>query len=154
MRVAVLEIAVWSGVLVGMTLILISSVSPVELLVAGVAALGGAFAARRLRLAAGIGLGGARGALRSVVRLPGAVLGGCAVLVRALVRGPRAAGLRRMRLRPGVGAGWAATLVAASPDTCVLEIGAGERDEVLVHALGSRPGPVERVVADTAEAAS
>ncbi|MFI8461859.1 hypothetical protein [Kitasatospora sp. NPDC085464] len=155
MRGAVVEIAVWFGVLVGMTVVLISSVSPVELLVAGVAASGGALAARRLRLAAGIDPGGARGALRSAARLPGAVLGGCAVLARAvlaraLLSGPRQAGLRRVRLRPGVGPGWAATLVAASPDTCVLEI--GEHGEVLVHALGPRPGPVERVVADSTRA--
>ncbi|MEU9044269.1 MULTISPECIES: hypothetical protein [unclassified Kitasatospora] len=37
-------------------------------------------------------------------------------------------------------------------DTCVLEI--GEPDEVLVHALGTTPGPVERVATDGAARAS
>ncbi|MFF7454694.1 hypothetical protein [Kitasatospora sp. NPDC008115] len=64
MRGAACEIAVWFGVLVATTVVLISSVSPVESLVGGVAALGGALAARRLRLAAGIAPGGAKGVAR------------------------------------------------------------------------------------------
>lgn len=146
MRGAVVEIAVWFGVLVAVTVVSISSVSPVELLVAGVGALGGAFAGRRLRLAADVTPGGARNAARAAVRVPGAVLNGCAVLARALLRGPRAAGVRRLRLRAGTGAGWAAALLSASANTCVLE--SGEPGEVLVHALDPEPGPVERVVTD------
>lgn len=45
--------------LLGLTVVSISSVSPVELTVAGVAALGGAFAARRMRQVAGTDVTGA-----------------------------------------------------------------------------------------------
>ncbi|MBD0694169.1 hypothetical protein [Streptomyces sp. CBMA123] len=152
MRGAVLEITAWFSVLVGVTVVSISSLSPVELLVAAVAALGGAFAARRLRLAANVTPGGTRGAVRAVVRLPGAILRGSAVLAAALLDQPQTAGLHRLRLLPGVGAGWAPVLLAASPDTCVLEIDRPDAvDEVLVHALGRGPGPVERVVAAKGE---
>ncbi|WP_344640864.1 hypothetical protein [Kitasatospora cystarginea] len=145
-RGAVVESAVRFGVLAGVTVVSISSVSPVELLVAAVAAAGGAFAARRLRLAAGVAPGGAQGAVRAAVLVPAGVVRGCGVLTSALVSGSRRAGFGRILLREGVGAGWAGVLLAASPDTCVVEI--PEPGEVLVHELGPGPGPVDGVVAD------
>lgn len=142
------EIAVWAVVLLGITVVSISSVSAVELLVAGIAALGSAFAARRVRLAAGADLHGVRGVLRATLALPWAVARGMGLLVAALARRPRQATVRRIRLRPDVGGAWAAALIAASPDTCVID--AQRDDEVLVHALPPGTGPVEKAVARAA----
>ncbi|MFD4950585.1 hypothetical protein [Streptomyces sp. NPDC058451] len=138
------EIVVWCGVLIGVTVVSISSVSPVELMVAGLAALGAAFAARRMRLAAGVHVRGARGAVRAAVSLPWAVVRGLAVLVSSVATDPTNASVRRVRLRPGADGGWAGTLIAASPDTCVLGI---PREDVVVHALRPDRGPVEALVA-------
>ncbi|MFH8623310.1 hypothetical protein ACH4A8_15620 [Streptomyces vietnamensis] len=141
----VLEIAVWWAVLTAATVVFISSVSPVELVVGALAALGGAFAARRMRLAAGGRAKGGRGAVRALVALPGSVVRGLGVLTAALVTDPAGALVRRVRLRPGAGAGWAGTLLTASPDACVIDV--PRDDEVLVHALRPGAGPVERAVA-------
>ncbi|MFC9588771.1 hypothetical protein [Streptomyces sp. NPDC056944] len=140
-----LEVVVWWAVLTATTVVLISSVSPVELLVAALAALGAAFAARRMRLAAGVRPQGGRGAVRALVVLPGAIARGLAVLISALVGDPAGARVRRVRLRPGAGAAWAGTLLATSPDTCVIDV--LHDDEVLVHALRPGTGPVEHAVA-------
>ncbi|MFI2735753.1 hypothetical protein [Streptomyces sp. NPDC018711] len=134
-----LEIVVWWAVLTAATVVFISSVSPVELLVAVVAALGGAFAARRIRQAVG-----GRGAGRALLALPGSVVRGLAALTAALVTGQAGATVRRVRLGPGTGAGWAGTLLATSPDTCVIDV---PHDEVLVHTLRRGAGPMERAVA-------
>ncbi|MFH8839004.1 hypothetical protein [Streptomyces sp. NPDC017868] len=141
----VLEIVVWWAVLTAATVVFISSVSPVELLVAVVAALGGAFAARRIRQAVGGRAGGGRGAGRALLALPGSVVRGLAALTAALVTGQAGATVRRVRLGPGTGAGWAGTLLATSPDTCVIDV--PHDDEVLVHTLRRGAGPMERAVA-------
>ncbi|SEL26983.1 hypothetical protein [Streptacidiphilus jiangxiensis] len=141
---AVVEFVVWWAVLAGLTVVFISSVSPVELLVAGVAAVGGAFAAVRMRRVAGVRLTGVRRAARAVLALPRAVLRGLVVLVAALAH-PTDATVRRIRLRPGADAGWAGALVGASPDTCVIDV--PSPDEVVVHALRPGEGPVERLIA-------
>ncbi|MGW7442008.1 hypothetical protein [Kitasatospora sp. NPDC054795] len=138
------EIVVWCAGLLGLTVVSISSVTPAELAVAGVAAVGGAPAARRMRLAAGAGFTGARCAARSVLSLPRAVVRGLAVLVAAMAHCPETA-VRRVRLKPGADAGWAGVLLAASPDTCVIDVPG--HDEVVVHALRPDAGPVERAVA-------
>ncbi|MFF0476426.1 hypothetical protein [Streptomyces sp. NPDC004284] len=139
------EIVVWWAVLTAATVVFISTVSPVELLVAALAALAGAFAARRVRLAVGGRAKGGRGAVRALVALPGSVVRGLAVLTAALVTDPGGATVRRIRLRPGAGAGWAGTMLATAPDTCVLDV--PHDDEVLVHTLSRGPGPMERAVA-------
>ncbi|MGW1892341.1 hypothetical protein ACWCP6_19110 [Streptomyces sp. NPDC002004] len=144
MRAGLVEIAVWCGVLTAIVVVSISSLSPVELIVAGLSALGAAFAARRMRLATGLGWQGARHAARATALLPGAVLRGCAALLTMMVRNPEGAVLRRIALRRGVDAGWAGVMLAASPDTCVIDI--PRDDEVLVHALSSGAGPVEMAV--------
>ncbi|MFG2819617.1 hypothetical protein ACGFX4_09340 [Kitasatospora sp. NPDC048365] len=141
-----LEIAMWFAVLLGVTVVSIGSVSPVELVVAGIAALGGALVARRMRRVAGVQVAGARGAGRAVLALPAAVGRGTAVLVKAVVRpSGRAAVVREVRLAPGADAGWAGVLVAASPDTCVVDV--PDARGLVVHALGPEPGPVETAVA-------
>ncbi|AUY47917.1 hypothetical protein [Streptomyces sp. CB01881] len=139
---ALVEIVVWWAVVTVVTVVLISSVSPVELLVAVLSALGAAFAARRMRLAAGGHFYGGQGAPGALLALPGSVLRGLAVLVTATAARPADATVRHLRLRPG--AGWADTLLAASPDTCVIDVPAD--DEVVVHALRPRAGVVEEVV--------
>ncbi|MFJ7280183.1 hypothetical protein [Kitasatospora sp. NPDC098663] len=139
------EIVLWCAVLLGLTVVSISSVSPAELAVAGVAAVGGAFAARRTRLAAGASVKGTRGAARAVLSLPRAILRGMAALVAAMARRPTGAMVRRIRLKPGADAHWAGALLAASPDTCVIDV--PHDDEVLVHALRPGAGPVEEAVA-------
>ncbi|MDH6129042.1 hypothetical protein [Kitasatospora sp. GP82] len=139
------EIVVWCAVLLALTVVSISSVSPVELAVAGVASVGGAVAARRMRLAADAGFTGARRAAGAVLSLPRAVVRGLAVLVAAMTQCPNAAVVRRIRLKPGADAGWAGALLAASPDTCVIDVPGN--DEVVVHALRPEAGPVEEAVA-------
>lgn len=171
---AVVEIAVWCAVLVGVTVVSISSVGPVELAVAGGAALGGAFAARAIRLAVGSSPSGVHGALRTVLLLPGAVVRGCLQLARTVL-GPPAGrretgsesgsasgsasgddthpggpGFRRIELRAGAGAGWAGLALAASPDTCVIRAYGAEAVEA--HTLRPEPNAVERVVARGSEA--
>ncbi|MFE7635285.1 hypothetical protein ACFU7Z_14795 [Kitasatospora sp. NPDC057518] len=147
MLTRLVEIVVWGAVLTGLTVVFISSVSPVELLVAVLAASGGAVAARRMRLAAHVRVGGGRGAVRALLALPGSVVRGLAVLTAAMAPGHGDGRVRRIRLRPGAGAGWAGTLLAASPDTCVIDV--PRDDEVVVHALRPTPGPVEEAVART-----
>ncbi|MFE0510689.1 hypothetical protein [Streptomyces sp. NPDC058964] len=144
MPTAGVEIASWFAVLTGVAVVCISTVSPAELVVAASAALGGAFAVRRMRLAAGVRWGGGRGGLRAARSVPPAVLGGIASLLVALVHRPDSRRLRRLTLREGTDAGWAAAAVAASPDTCVVDI--PRDDEVLVHSLRARAGSVERIV--------
>ncbi|WP_281156647.1 hypothetical protein [Streptomyces sp. HYC2] len=147
MWAATVEIVVWCGVLTGVTVVSVSSVSPVELTVAGLASLGGASAARRMRLATGVHVTGARRAARAAVPLPYAVARGLAVLVSSVATRPGDAAVRRVRLRPGAHAAWAGTLIATAPDTCV--IGIPRDDVVLVHALRPDAGPVEAAVART-----
>ncbi|MEU7384572.1 MULTISPECIES: hypothetical protein [unclassified Streptomyces] len=147
MRAATVEIVVWCAVLFGVTVVSISTVSPVELTVAGLASLGAAFAARRMRPAAGVRVRGIRCAARAAVSLPYAVVRGLAVLVSSVAARPVEASVRRTRLRPGADAAWAGPLIAASPDTCV--IGVPRDDVVLVHALRPEAGPVEAAVART-----
>ncbi|MFD5461815.1 hypothetical protein ACFWIQ_03175 [Kitasatospora sp. NPDC127059] len=144
MLARLVEIVVWGAVLTGLTVVLISSVSPVEMAVAGAAALGGGLAAQQMRRAAGVRIAGGRGAGRALLVLPRAVLRGLAVLVADLVTTPTA-GVRRVRLRPGAAAAWAGALIAASPDTCVIDV--PNDDEVVVHALRPGAGPVEEAVA-------
>ncbi|MDY0811365.1 hypothetical protein [Kitasatospora purpeofusca] len=138
-------IAVWCAVLLGLTVVLVDSVTPVELAVAGVAAVGGAVAAQRIRSAADAGFSGSRRAARAVLLLPWAVVRGLAVLLAALARRPGTAVVRRVRLAPGADPGWAGALLAASPDTCVVDV-PGD-DAVVVHALRPEAGPVEEIVA-------
>ncbi|KPI00078.1 hypothetical protein OV450_0850 [Actinobacteria bacterium OV450] len=142
---ALVEIVVWWAVLTGLTVIFISSVSPVELLVAVLAALGAAVMAHRMRRVAGGRLRGGRGAPGALLALPGSVLRGLAVLVTAMVTDPAGATVRHLRLRPGADAGWAGALLAASADTCVLDVPAD--DEAVVHALRPGAGAVEEAVA-------
>ncbi|MFJ3233991.1 hypothetical protein [Streptomyces sp. NPDC086787] len=146
MPAAAVEVMAWFAVLSAMAVVCVGPLSPVELTVGALAALGGAFAARRVRLAAGVGWGGGRGAPRAVLMLPAAVVGGIAALLTTLAhrRGSGSRRLRRVRLRDGCDAGWSAAAMAFSPDTCVL--GIPRDDEVLLHSLRARPGPVERAV--------
>jgi hypothetical protein len=170
-RTAVAEVAAWWVLLAALDVVLISSVNPVELLVAAGAALAGALAAHRLRRAVGIGRPHGRGALRALAALPWSLLRGSAALAGAVVRGGRRpGGVRRVVLRPGTGAGGAGLLLAASADTCVLTIdedgadgtdgtrgadgtdgtsaagGARQGAAVRVHALRRAPGAVERAL--------
>jgi hypothetical protein len=146
---ALAEVAVWSVLLTGVTLVSISTLSLVESVVAVVAAVAGGYAARRVRLAAGAAPGGRRGAMTTLLLLPVAVLRGGAALTGALLRGRADGGLRRATLKPGTGPGWAGAAVAFSPDTCV--VGMPRDDELLLHTLGGRPGAVERALTDEGE---
>ncbi|MFJ2956603.1 hypothetical protein [Streptomyces sp. NPDC087270] len=158
-RTAVTEVAAWWVVMVALTVVLISSVGPVELAVAAVAGLGAAFAARRIRRAVRLGRPRGRGAPRALAVLPWSLVRGAAVLARDTCAGGRRSGaVRRVVLRPGTGAGWAGLLLAASADTCVLGTGEGGDGEsaenggngdgpapgVRVHALRPEPGAMER----------
>lgn len=169
-RTAVVEIAAWWLVLLAVTVMLISSVGPVELLVAAVAAMGGALAARRTRRAVGLGWPRGRGAPRAAMALPWSLVRGVAVLARDTFGGGKRPGaVRRVLLRPGTGAGWAGLLLAASADICVLTtdedsdedgngggtrggVGSGRpRTGVRVHALRREPGAVERALGGQGE---
>ncbi|MER7705751.1 hypothetical protein ABTX81_23015 [Kitasatospora sp. NPDC097605] len=143
MRTAV-ELLLWWGLLLLLSMVLISSVSVLEVAVGGgIAAIGalGAVAARR---ASGAALGGAAGWARALWAFPVTLLadtGRLAVLVLRTLRGPRrppeGGGFRTVRLAPGTGAAWAGALLSATPGGYVVEA----RDGVLtVHTLdGSVP---------------
>jgi len=154
---AIAETVVWGGALFGVTVVSITSVGPVEVAVAGSAALGGALAARAIRRAAEIVPSGGRGALRAAAALPPALLRGCLLLMSATLGGPArlggpdtGPGFRRIVLREGTGPAWAGLVLAASPDTCVIGMdGVASVDEVTVgvHVLRQEPNVVERAVA-------
>ncbi|MFK0044091.1 hypothetical protein ACIQU4_08285 [Streptomyces sp. NPDC090741] len=156
MRGAAVEILVWWAVLMGVTVLLISSLSPVELLVAGVAAAGAAVVVRVMRRAADVRVRGTAGALRAVAGLPLAAVRGLAVLTGVVTgRGPGsdrasepAAGrIRRIPLRDGADPGWAGVVLGWSADTCVIDLPDG-RAEAVVHSFGAAPGSgPERAVA-------
>ncbi|MEU9303565.1 hypothetical protein [Streptomyces sp. NPDC048269] len=150
MRGTVVETACWWAVLAGVSLVVVSSLSPVELAVAGSGAAGAALVAVRTRRAAGVRVRGTAGALRALGVLPFTAARGCATLVRVLVpvllrRGPGSGRVRRIRLREGTDAGWAATALGWSADTCVLDVPEGTA-EVVVHTVDGG-GAIERAVA-------
>lgn len=121
---AVFEIAVWWAAMVVMTVMLISSLAPVELLVAALAAAGAAYAARKLRRAVRLGSLRGRGVFRALAALPWSLVQGTAALARqTLSGGGREAGLRRVDLHPDTGPAWAGYLLAASADTAVIRVG-------------------------------
>ncbi|WP_185921827.1 hypothetical protein [Streptomyces sp. WAC06614] len=145
MRSTVVKVCAEWAVLVGITLVLITSPGPVEYAVAAVGAAGATAVARRMRRLADVRVRGLDGLLPALARLPLAAVRGAAVLAYATVR-PRAVGARtgRIRLREGADPGWAALVLGWSADTCVVEFPRGRPDEVVVHRLG-RPagGPAE-----------
>ncbi|MFG2982078.1 hypothetical protein ACGFYQ_12605 [Streptomyces sp. NPDC048258] len=149
MRGTVVEVACWWAVLAGVTLVAVGSSSPVELAVAGAGAAGAALVAVRMRRAAGVRVRGTAGAPRALGLLPYTAARGCATLVRVLVRvlprrGPGGGRVRRIRLREGADAGWAAMALGWSAGTCVLDVPEGTA-EVVVHALDGG-GAIERAV--------
>lgn len=166
MRGAAVEILVWWAVLMGVTVVLISSLGPVELLVAGVAAAGAAVVVRFMRRAADVRVRGTAGAPRAVAGLPLAAVRGLAALSgfatgrgagRGAGRGPGrgtgrghrpAAGrIRRIPLRDGADPGWAGVVLGWSADTCVTDLPEG-RAEAVVHSFAAAPGGgPERAVA-------
>ncbi|KOU16650.1 hypothetical protein ADK52_33240 [Streptomyces sp. WM6372] len=158
MRGAAVEILVWWAVLMGVTVVLISSLGPVELLVAGVAAAGAAVVVRFMRRAADVRVRGTAGAPRAVAGLPLAAVRGLAALSgfatgrgpgRGTGRGhrPAAGRIRRIPLRDGADPGWAGVVLGWSADTCVTDLPEG-RAEAVVHSFAAAPGGgPERAVA-------
>ncbi|TDU74176.1 hypothetical protein [Streptomyces sp. KS 21] len=144
MRGTAVEILVWWAVLMGATLVSISSPGPVELLVAGAAAAGAAVTARLMRRAADVRVRGASGALRAVVGLPPAAAQGLAVLVGVLARPRAGAGrgrTRRIRLREGADPGWAGVALGWSADTCVIDLPDDGRAQAVVHTFRPETAP-------------
>ncbi|MFF8772590.1 Na+/H+ antiporter subunit E [Kitasatospora sp. NPDC015120] len=149
MRTAV-ELLLWWGLLLLLYVVLISSVSALEVAVGGgIAALGalGAVAARRASDAAP---GGWTGWARALWAFPATLLsdtGRLALLVLRTLRHPRRrpadGGFRTVRLAPGTGAAWAGALLSATPGGFVVEA----RDGVLtVHALDATVPALQRAL--------
>ncbi|MFB7055931.1 hypothetical protein ACFY0N_08755 [Streptomyces vinaceus] len=146
---AMVEILVWWAVLMGVTVVSISSLDAVELLVAAVAAAGAAVVVRLMRRAADVRVSGASGALRAVAGLPFAAVRGLAVLAGVVAgrgtgrsRGREARGpgrIRRIRLREGADPGWAGIVLGWSADSCVTDLPENGAEAVL-HSFGAAPG--------------
>ncbi|WP_055588917.1 hypothetical protein [Peterkaempfera griseoplana] len=129
---AVVELGGWLGVLTAVTVVAVSTVTPAELVVAVAAAVCGAVAARTVRRAAGVVVpGGTHRAGRAAAVLPWSMASGVWVLLRTLARRHRRGAFRSVRLPEGTDPAWAGVVLAASADTCVLDV-AG-RSDVLLH---------------------
>ncbi|MYT23359.1 hypothetical protein GTW69_24250 [Streptomyces sp. SID7760] len=145
---AVIEILVWWAVLMGVTVVCVSSLGSVELLVAAVTAAAAAVVVRRMRRAADVRVSGFSGAPRAVAGLPLAAFRGLAVLAGVVAGrgagpggGPEAGSgrIRRLRLRAGADPGWAGIVLGWSADTCVTDL-PDEGAEAVLHSFGADPG--------------
>ncbi|MCG6494214.1 Na+/H+ antiporter subunit E [Kitasatospora sp. A2-31] len=144
MRTAI-EFLLWWGLLLLLNIVLISSVTPLELAVGGCIALLGATGAVAVRRTSGATPGGAAHLAQALWSFPWTLLadtGRLAVLV--LSPGRRAdAGFRTVRLARGTGPAWAGGLLSATPGAYVVE---SEDRTLTVHALDDRPSALERAL--------
>ncbi|WP_405783200.1 hypothetical protein [Streptomyces sp. NBC_00859] len=151
--VTVLSLLTWWVLLFLLYTVLISSVSPLELVVGGLAALLGAIAAEALRRVERP-RGTVRGLLAAGAAFPVTLLRECGQLacaVAGVMSGRGSTGRRAaFRLEPGASPGWAAVLLAASPGACVIDIsqkgGRGGEAELTLHLLGGAVSGVERAL--------
>ncbi|QMU69333.1 Na+/H+ antiporter subunit E [Streptacidiphilus sp. P02-A3a] len=147
------ELTAWWGLLFVLYLVLISTVSPLEVAVgAGASALAavGAWAVHRAARPT-LGPGGHWRA--AVWAWPGALLTETvrtARLTARALRGHRTAGrMVRVRLRPGVGVAWSTALLSGTPGSCVVDVhDDGPAPVLTVHSLFPRPSGLETVLTE------
>ncbi|MGW0768961.1 hypothetical protein [Streptomyces sp. NPDC002676] len=152
-RAASGEVLVWWAVLVVAELMFISSVSVLELAVAGGGALIGAVGARAVHTASGAGLGGTDRWGAALLAWPGAVLNDiaqlCAVTVRVLRGRPVEGSLRTMTLKSGTGAAWACGVLSSTPGAYVVDVPGGQDEAgrtVVAHVLTGDRTRLERLL--------
>ncbi|MFF9197735.1 hypothetical protein ACF09L_21255 [Streptomyces sp. NPDC014779] len=139
------EVLSWWALLLVLQVLLIGSVSPIELAVAAGGALVAALAARAVRVAAGTRLGGTAGWAHALLLWPAALVTDTWRLARAVVRtlgGHRVVGrFVTIRWRPGTGGAWAGGLLSATPGVYVVDQGPGR--SALAHTLPGGAGALE-----------
>ena len=149
------NVLVWWALLLLLYVILISSVTSLELMVGAGFALLGAVAAEAVRRAEHPRLRGGRRFAAAAAAFPPTLLRETGQLAAAVARAPRGqAGpgtVTVVRLAPDTDPGVAAALLSASPGACVLDMEAAPRDpsggrELTVHLLNEPPSPVERAL--------
>ncbi|MGW2648820.1 hypothetical protein ACWC2T_28835 [Streptomyces sp. NPDC001393] len=125
-RAALGEVLAWWVVLVVVNVLFISTVSPLELVVAAGGALIAAVAARAVHSASGARLGGTRRWGAAALAWPGAVLTDlsrlCLATARALGGHSSQGSLKIMTLSPGTGAAWACALLSSTPGAYVVDV--------------------------------
>ncbi|GAA1392605.1 hypothetical protein GCM10009639_24520 [Kitasatospora putterlickiae] len=149
MRTAV-ELLLWWGLLLLLYVVLISSVTALEIAVGGGLATLGALGAATTRRAPGATPGGRAGWARAWWAFPATLLldtGRLAVLVLRTLRHPRRptadGGFHTVRLSPGTGPAWAGALLSAAPGGYAVEARDGE---LTVHTLDGSASALQRAL--------
>ena len=162
MRMAVTafgEVLAWWVVLVVLNILFISTVSALELVVAGGGALIAAVAARAVHTASGARLGGTRRWGAAVLAWPGAVLADLVglwwITARALGGRSPEGSLKTMTLAPGTGPAWACALLSSTPGAYVVDVhgtreAAQESRTVVAHFLTDDRTRLEDVLTEGA----
>jgi multisubunit Na+/H+ antiporter MnhE subunit len=151
------NVLVWWGLLLLLYVILISAVTPLELMVGAGFALLGAVAAEAVRRAEHPGPRGSRRLAAAAAAFPLTLLRETGQLTAAVARALSGRGdpgtMAVVRLAPETDAACAAVLLSASPGACVIDMtdapldpGAGR--DLAVHLLAGPPSRVERALGD------
>ncbi|GAB3978163.1 hypothetical protein GCM10029978_070020 [Actinoallomurus acanthiterrae] len=137
---AVLEPLIWWAALYAIYVVIISTVSPTELVVGFAGAVVGAAVAVATRrvLLRGVPLSPPR--LRVLLLLPSQILRDCAVLFRP-VRG----GFADVPVPPGRGGGMATLVLSVAPGTYVARV-SEDSEVLLLHRAETHPSHLEREV--------
>jgi multisubunit Na+/H+ antiporter MnhE subunit len=149
------NVLVWWALLFLLYVILISAVTPLELMAGAGFALLGAAAAEGVRRAEHPRPRGSRRLAAAAAAFPATLLRETGQLAAAVARAPRGKGapgsMAVIRLAPETDAGVAAALLSATPGACVIDIADLPRDpsggrELTVHLLAEPPSRVERAL--------
>lgn len=145
----VAELLLWWGMLLLLNVVLISSVTPLEVAVGGGVALLGALGALAARRGSGATPGGTARLAPALRAFPRTLLADTGRLVLAVLSPRRRrSGFRAVRLAPGTGPAWAAALLSSTPGAYVVDV---DGQSLLVHALGREASALERALTETAE---
>ncbi|MEV6976881.1 hypothetical protein [Kitasatospora sp. NPDC093806] len=149
------ELLLWWGLLLLLDLVLISSVTALEIAVGGAVAALGAVGATAARRTSGATPGGRAGWARALWAFPGTLLADtgrlAALVLRTLVRRalrrpdrrPPDSGFRQLRLTPGTGAAWAGAVLSTTPGGYVVEV---RGDVLTVHTLDGSSSALQRAL--------
>jgi multisubunit Na+/H+ antiporter MnhE subunit len=148
------ELVGWWVLLFLLYLVLISTLSPLELVVGAAASGLSAVAAWAIHRAVRPEVGPVGHWTAALWALPGTLLRETvqlACLTRAALRGRPAQGrFATVRLRPGVGAAWACALLSGTPGSCVLDVDEqpGAATVLRVHSLFGPRSRLETVLTE------